>query len=57
MDVYRELPPQVLLGLAARELAGKLGKIEHLTLSPELLTPLLANLLTGTRGNGAGREN
>lgn len=46
MGVYRDMPAQILLGLAARELAGKLGTIEHLTLAPELLTPLLANLLT-----------
>jgi hypothetical protein len=55
MDVYREMPVQILLGLAARELAGKLGKIEHLTLSPELLTPLIANLLTATRSNESGK--
>lgn len=56
MGVYREMPAQILLGLAARELAGKLGKIEHLTLSPELLTPLLANLLAGTGSDGSSKE-
>ena len=35
-------PPEVLRALALRELAGKLGKIEHLTVTPDLLTPLLA---------------
>ena len=54
MGVYRDMPAQILLGLAARELAGKLGKIEHLTLAPELLTPLLANLLGATHSNGQG---
>jgi regulator of protease activity HflC (stomatin/prohibitin superfamily) len=50
MDVYRDLPASVMLGLAAQELAGKLNKIEHLTLSPETFGPLLTNLVTaGTR--------
>ena len=35
----------VTLGLAARELAGKLQKIEHLNLSPDLLGPSLLNLM------------
>ncbi|MCZ7645701.1 MAG: SPFH domain-containing protein [Planctomycetota bacterium] len=45
MAIYRDLPPEALLGLAAREFAGKLQRIEHLNLTPELLTPLLANVL------------
>lgn len=45
MDVYRDLPQSVMLGLAAQELAGKLQRIEHLNLTPELISPLLANLL------------
>ncbi len=50
MDIYRDLPPAAMWGLAAQEFAGKLQKIEHLNLSPELLTPLLANLVeAGTR--------
>lgn len=44
VDVYRELPSEVLLGLALRELAGKLPAIEHLTISPDLLGPALARL-------------
>ena len=35
--VYRDLPPAVLMGLAARELAGKLDTIEHLNVTPDLL--------------------
>lgn len=55
MEIYKELPPQVLLGLAAQELAGKLTNIEHLTISPELLGPLLTNLVqAGTRHLEAG---
>ena len=46
MDIYRELPPAVTMGLAARELAGKLQKIEHLNLSPDLFGPSLLNLMS-----------
>lgn len=50
MAVYQDLPPAVLWGLAGRELAGKLKRIDHLNVSPDVLTPLLANLAeTGTR--------
>lgn len=41
MAVFRDLPPQVLLGLAAREFAGKLESIEHLNVTPDLLATLL----------------
>ena len=46
MTVYRDLPPQVLLGLAAREFAGKLDTIEHLNVTPDLLAGLLRELGT-----------
>jgi hypothetical protein len=50
IDIYRDLAPSVLLGLAARELGGKLQTIEHLTLSPDALGPLLERLVgAGTR--------
>lgn len=39
--VYRDLPPAVLMGLAARELAGKLDKIEHLNVTPDLLAAVM----------------
>jgi regulator of protease activity HflC (stomatin/prohibitin superfamily) len=45
MDIYRALPPAALLGLAARELAGKLKSIEHLNLSPDMLGGLLERVL------------
>ncbi|OGQ24432.1 MAG: band 7 protein [Deltaproteobacteria bacterium RBG_16_71_12] len=45
MDIYRTLPPAALMGLAARELAGKLQSIEHLNLSPDLLGSLLERVL------------
>jgi regulator of protease activity HflC (stomatin/prohibitin superfamily) len=39
--IYRDLPPAVLLGLAARELAGKLETIEHVNVTPDLLAAAL----------------
>ena len=39
--IYRDLPPGVMLGLAARELAGKLDTIEHLNVTPDLLATLM----------------
>ncbi len=44
MAVYRDLPQTVLLGLAARELAGKLQKIEHVRIEPDTLANLVAGL-------------
>ena len=46
--INTELGAQILLALAAQELAGQLGKIEHLTITPELITPLLAKLTRTT---------
>jgi regulator of protease activity HflC (stomatin/prohibitin superfamily) len=43
-EIQTSLGAQILLALAARELAGQLGKVEHLTVTPELLTPLLGRL-------------
>jgi regulator of protease activity HflC (stomatin/prohibitin superfamily) len=47
------VPPEVLLGLALRELAGQIGNIEHLTVTPDLITPLLQRV-AGGNGNGNG---
>ena len=44
MEAYAGLPSATLWGLAARELASKLEKIEHLNLSPDLLGPALTDL-------------
>ncbi len=41
MAVFRDLPPNVLIGLAAREFAGKLNTIEHLNVTPELLAAVM----------------
>ncbi len=43
MAVYKDLRPEVLAGLAARDFAKKLQKIEHLNVTPDLLGHLLAN--------------
>ncbi len=51
MEIYRDLPSSVMMGLAARELAGKLQTIEHLNLSPDVLGSLLQRVL----GAGAKR--
>jgi regulator of protease activity HflC (stomatin/prohibitin superfamily) len=48
--INAELGSQVLLALAAQELAGQLGKIEHLTITPELITPMLARLAQSEPG-------
>lgn len=42
--VYRDLPPGVLMGLAARDLAGKLTRIDRVNVTPDLLQSLLAEL-------------
>jgi regulator of protease activity HflC (stomatin/prohibitin superfamily) len=42
--IQQQLGAQILMALAVRELAGQLGQIDHLTVTPELLTPLLARL-------------
>src|SRR5258708_843937 len=44
MKAYEGVPPAVLLALAAQGVAGKLRRIEHLNITPELLTPMLAQL-------------
>jgi hypothetical protein len=50
MELYRNVPPPVLLGLAAQILAGKLERIDHLNVTPELIGPMLLDLLgAGTR--------
>jgi regulator of protease activity HflC (stomatin/prohibitin superfamily) len=45
MEIYRDFPTERLLGLAAQRLAGKLRRIEHLNLTPDLLAGLLTNLV------------
>ena len=55
LAAYRDLPAAVLMGLAAREFAGKIETIEHVNLAPDLLGTLLADLAqAGTRRLDAG---
>ena len=57
MEVYRDVPPNVLLGLAAQILAGKLDRIDHLNITPETLGPMVSDLLAaGTRRLDSGRQ-
>jgi regulator of protease activity HflC (stomatin/prohibitin superfamily) len=52
VGVYQDLSPQILLALAAQQLAGKLEHIaiEHLTIAPDALGPMLQSLLgAGTK--------
>ena len=50
LALMRDLPRDVLMGIAARELANKLERIEHLNITPELLGPLLGDLLRRHEG-------
>jgi hypothetical protein len=60
MDIYRDLPSQIMLGLAAQKLAGKLQRIDHLNLGGDSFGPLLTNLIQSgihqleQGGNGTG---
>lgn len=54
VEVYRDLPPGVMLGLAARDFAGKLNSIEHLNITPDLLGTLLGDAI-GRSGGGAAK--
>lgn len=47
LAAYRDLEAVTLLGLAVKELAGNLPQIGTLTLTPDLLTPILARLGAG----------
>jgi len=50
LDAHSKVPPAIVVGLALRELASKLEKIDHVNLSPDAFGPLLQDLLSaGTR--------
>jgi hypothetical protein len=55
-EIQASVPPAVLLALALQELAGQLGQIDHLTITPDLVTPLLANLQNGSSAKGEARR-
>lgn len=57
MAIQKDVPPIVLAALAARELAGKLSRIDHLHLGSDALLPLLSELASaGTRALEAKNE-
>jgi regulator of protease activity HflC (stomatin/prohibitin superfamily) len=45
VGIYSEIPPGVMMGLAAQEFAGKLKAIEHLNITPEVLSALVGDAL------------
>lgn len=50
MEIYDNVSSHVMMSLAAREFARKIEKIEHLNITPEMLGPLLDNLVrAGTK--------
>ena len=50
LQVYAALPDGVLTGLALKELAANLPKVQSLVLTPDLLAPLLAKFGVGAGG-------
>jgi regulator of protease activity HflC (stomatin/prohibitin superfamily) len=44
LDAYRDVPQETLYALAAKELAGNLPEIGSITLTPDIIQPLLARL-------------
>ncbi len=56
MEAQTAIPPAIMMGLALKEVAGKLTRIDHLNLGSEPLGPALINLLeAGTHRLQAGR--
>lgn len=52
MEAYSATPPAVLYAMAAQEFAGKLEKIDNLTVSPDMLAGLMSQVkaLVGPQG-------
>ena len=44
MAVYADLPPSVLFAMAAQEFAGKLQSIDNLTITPDMLSGVMAQV-------------
>lgn len=49
MEIYRDLPPAVVLALAARQLAEKLTTIEHVNVTPDMLSSIMREFRGMTR--------
>jgi regulator of protease activity HflC (stomatin/prohibitin superfamily) len=58
LETYRGMPPAVVAALAVQALAGKLQRIDHLNITPDLIGTLLGGLVeAGTRRlDGGGRK-
>ncbi len=56
MDIYRELPAHVLAGLAAQELAGKLGRVERIEITPDSLGNALVGIARAVLPAGGGAK-
>jgi regulator of protease activity HflC (stomatin/prohibitin superfamily) len=54
LTAYRELEAATIIGLAVKELAANLPQIGTLTVTPDLLTPILAHLGARPAGNQDG---
>jgi regulator of protease activity HflC (stomatin/prohibitin superfamily) len=53
--IYRDIAPAILMGLAARDFAGKLKGIEHLNVTPDLLAAVMGEFRQPARtGKAAG---
>lgn len=44
MNIYADLPPTVLMAMAAQEFAGKLDRIDNLTVTPDMLSSLMTQM-------------
>ncbi len=49
-EIWSGAPPSVLLGFALRQLAGKIGSIEHLNVTPDLLGDLVQRFALKSSG-------
>lgn len=52
VDLWKDMPPQVALGLAAQRFADKVEKIDHLNLTPDLLGDILQRLALDRAAKG-----
>ncbi len=57
VDVYAELPPAVLMAMAAQEFAGKLRRIDNLTVTPDMLSGLMTQVKQTLDGKAGSTES
>lgn len=56
IDIYRDLPRDVMMGLAARTFAENVPPIAHLNLSPDVLGPALSQIATAAAEHLGGER-